>query len=190
METAEIYDLIEQFDFDQLTEQQKSKVMEQVSEEEYRSMRETIVATNAFFENSPLNTEIPPLRSDSKIRVLAHKSIPLYQVAASVAVIIGLFGFFVLQQPTTNEKIVAIHDTVTRHTRDTVYRTIVDTIHHIKEQIVYVSMPQPTIALSDNYHTNCDVALCATDIDKFGQTGSNGAIAHDSMWKNYVARIE
>lgn len=188
-----IYELIENFEFDQLTEFEKAVVLKHITKEEYLQQRQTILDTKALF--SKLNVE-EENRENGSIRILRYP-IELYKVAASIIVIAGI-GFLLSKNihVSVPERITMV-DTVYINRIDTLFITKSDTIDVIKERIIYKETRQPAadyatpFSSKEQYRpeTDCNVDLCPDDISKFQMVKSKGNISHDKALSKFTATI-
>nr|WP_294859168.1 hypothetical protein [uncultured Fluviicola sp.] len=83
-----LFDLIESKSFEELTKEEKSFVLQHLTETEYRLQRKVIFATAALEYDSeePLALRIPKTK-----RHFLNRSIPLYQVLIGAACVVLLF---------------------------------------------------------------------------------------------------
>ena len=82
-----IYELIENYDFNDLSDFERSLVLKHISEKEYRSMRLTIVDTRNLFDKLPVDSKNFQPRTMKK---LLNYSVELYKFAAAIIIFIGL----------------------------------------------------------------------------------------------------
>ena len=97
-ENKSIHELIEEFDFSELSKVQQIQVLKELSEKEYGELRETIKMTVNFFENEPKlfadDLLKPVILKESKFVRLISYSVPLYKVAAAVLLVFS-FNFLI-----------------------------------------------------------------------------------------------
>jgi hypothetical protein len=197
-----IYQLVEQFDFDELPDAGKSFVLTQMSGNEYRDMRETIKDSKKYFAGNP---EIQP--DDSILKSISNKykknnfirtlNYPLqfYKVAASILIILGItFMVFYKSNPGIYSQL-AIHDTVYIRKTDTVISKIKDTIQIVKSIIIYSVKKSETISskklLADITHNaDCSKEICPSDVERITSLTGKNNISRDSFLTDFVVSVK
>ena len=130
------YDLLEQFEFTELSEEEKLDILSVMTESQYNEMRKTIYDMKVVLDKDiePLTGVPGILRYTARSKFLRFIQYPvqLYQVAASIALI--LLTYFIIQKTDQNStsNILASNDTVFVYQTDTVFTTVYDTVR-IKE---------------------------------------------------------
>lgn len=147
----ELLNLLEQKDYEQLTEFEKKFVESILSEKEFRERRE-IITSGAFIYSDRIQAIPAPLaKQRSESTSFFTKQIPMYQVMIGAA---ALIVFFVLIIPfvgkediVPRETIIVQHDTVITE------KEIHDTV--IRESTVPVYVTQ-TVYLNPDRYLNCE----------------------------------
>ncbi|MGD0756314.1 MAG: hypothetical protein ABR927_14775 [Bacteroidales bacterium] len=196
-DVEKVYELLEQFDFNELSKQDKSYVLSIISVDEYNNLRSTLKNTERFFSNSEELT-----LSDSIYKSLILKSkngniilkflkqpIQLYKVAASVIVFVGLYSFIHFTNLHEKNNTLASNDTIYIFKTDTLYSKFVDTVRLIKEKIVYLSREKDQVTpdkLLSNAKYECDSnkEICPNDIDKIKDLAFRNNVSNDTLFKN------
>jgi len=91
----QLFDLIDQKDFDQLTSTEQNLVLAQISEEDYRFRRSLVMSAASTYDDAHI-VPAPLLLSTEQAIPFWRKPIPLYQatlVAAAIAVMWMVFPF-------------------------------------------------------------------------------------------------
>jgi hypothetical protein len=155
-----VYELLEQFDFNELSENDRIYILSKMTEKEYINMRSTIKDTETFFSNSSepninvsllssiINTNHKP---NILIKIL-NQPVKFYQLAASIVLILAIYTIKQYSDFPDKNSILPLHDTIfiqktdTIYPKlaDTVYSKLVDTVKSIKEKIIYISREKDT----------------------------------------------
>jgi hypothetical protein len=198
-----VNELLEQFDFNELSEQDKMYILSIMSEIEYINMRDTLKDTENFFAQSvdlnPNDSLYEFLMNNSKnenrfIKFLKHP-IQLYKVAASIVIVLGIYSFFHYSNPQGKNSLLALHDTIFINKIDTVYSKIVDTVKVIKEKIVYIPKERDLIAsvklLSNSkLEYDCNREICPNNVDKIKELAFNNNVSSDTLWKDFIVSVK
>jgi hypothetical protein len=87
-----LYELIEKYDFSELTKEQQQFVLTEVSSEEYTEFRNTIMETAAYFDEQPVlmaeDLIVPELKTENVLIKMANYKLPVYKVAAAMIVVL------------------------------------------------------------------------------------------------------
>jgi len=198
-----IYQLVEQFDFNELTDSDKSFVLTQMTVNDYQNMRETIKESKSFFSNK---TEIPPddailkslsgytLKKNFIVRSLNYR-MQLYKVAASILIILGItFMIFYKSNPGLYSQL-TIHDTIYIKKTDTVISMIKDTIQVVKNIIVQAQQVAVVKSVNTLFANNiikadCDKEICPSDVDKITRLDGTNNISRDSFLTDFVVLLK
>jgi hypothetical protein len=191
-----VYELLEQFDFHELTTQDKEIILTQITEEEYTKMRSTVKDTLSLFENAEdlyMNTLPRELNyRDNYLMIrLLKQPIQLYKVAASIAILFGIMLTFQYLKPKEKSNYLASIDTVYINKTDTVYSKIIDTVTILKDVIVYLPQNQK-LALNSELKNNtkikydCKSEFCPDDIDVVMDLAFNDNASKDTLLKEIV----
>jgi hypothetical protein len=192
-----VYELLEQFEFDELSEQDKMYVLSMMTEKEYINMRVTLMDTENFLTNAEeltlsdaLHKSLINKTKDRNILVkLLKKPIQIYKVAASVLVILGIYTVIQFSTIHSKNRTLALNDTIYIQKTDTVYEKLVDTVKIIKEKIIYVSQekdrlkPVKLISTSNNVYDSSK-EICPEDVDKIKALAFNSNISRDTLFRD------
>lgn len=199
---AKIYELLEQFDFSELSEQDKNYVLANISEQEYAEMRSTIKATQGYFthaETPEMGTSFHETigyekGSTNKIMKFLTYPLQLYKVAALIALVISLYFLFRTLPTGENEKLLAINDTVYIHKTDTVFSERIDTVKIIQQKIVQVVL-KPEITKSSQIVTNakfeydCRREICPSNVDQLTNLAFANNVKSDTLLNDFVVDL-
>jgi len=198
-----IYDLLEQYDFNELSETDKSFVLTQMSETDYENMRETIKDSKNYFDGKPeiqmdenIYNFLPDTmkKRNSVVRALNYP-IQFYKVAASILIILGItFLIYYNNLPVRNGEL-AIHDTIYIKKTDTVFSTIRDSLKIIKNLIVQVPQKKASNTVTkylanNDIKVDCKKELCPSDIEKITGLASSNSISQDTSLGDFVVSIK
>ena len=185
-----IYDLVEKFDFNDLSEEDKKFVLLHISKEEYDRLRLTIHDTQQLFAKYPYQEN----RVDkSNFRKIATYPVELYKIAAVILLILGV-GFVFTLKISKQSPILAMVDTIVVKKTDTVFIEVKDTVVRIKEKIVdrrtditektkHHASLTPGNAGSD---WDCSRELCPADIRNLSAVKGNNSISKDSSLTEFI----
>lgn len=187
-----VYELLEQFDFNELSEQDKLFVLSEMTEIEYGKMRSTIKDTQSFFVS-----DIEPIYDNSRkpksllLRILTQP-IQLYKVAASIVILMGIYSAIHYFNIPDKSQLLTSTDKIYIHKTDTIYSKMVDTITIIKEKIIYlpkesvVEKPIKLLSNSNNVY-NCNKEICPNDIDRIRELAYNDNASKDTLLREIIA---
>jgi len=197
-----VYELLEQYDFNELSEMDKDLVLSGISEAEYTNMRAIINNTVDFF-----NTSVDPVPdfafqqslmtkggSGNVLIKILTKPVQLYQVAAIIIVLIGIFSILDLYKIQDQRRILASVKSTSAKETDTVYSRLTDTVQIIKEKIIYVHS-RGNVAEYDKYVPNskkindCKKELCPDDIEEITKSSSKNQFSKDSSLVGFIVSI-
>lgn len=195
---GQVYDFIEEYDFVDLSESQKSIVLGVMSEMEYVQMRAAVINTRNYL----IDEVAPNLKSASFVRnerldrfiYLMRMPIPLYRVAVLIGVIFSSYLAFklMINDKRAPEFASVLPSQVLKI--DTVYITLVDTLEVLKEKIIYIEKPQclvnenPVIA-SAIFELDCENEICPKDIDQLKNLAYNNKISNDTLLKKFLQTL-
>ena len=197
-----VYGLLEQYDFIELSEHDKSYILSIMSEFEYINMRNALKQTQIFFASNVepnLNDSLQALlmrkdKGENKILKFLKLPIQLYKIAASTLIILGIYSVIHYSYPKEKNRLLALTDTIYINKTDTVFSRLVDTVKIIKERVVYKSSPND-ILVSDKLLSNskddydCDKEICPNNIDKIKDLAFNNNVSNDTLWKDFIVSI-
>jgi len=198
-----IYQLVEQFDYNELIDADKSFVLTQMTVNEYQNMHDTINESKNYFANKP---EILP--DDSILKSLSDKKrkknivvrslnyrMQLYKVAASILIILGItFMIFYKSNPGLYNQL-TIHDTIYIKKTDTVLSMIKDTIQVVKNIIVQAQQVTEVKSVNTLFANNiikadCNKEICPSDVDKITRLAGTNNISKDSFLTDFVVSLK
>ncbi len=193
-----VYDFIEEYDFVDLSESQKSVVLGVMSEMEYVQMRAAVVNTRNYL----VDEVAPDLKTASFVRnerldrfiYLMITPIPLYRVAVLIVVIFSSFLAFKLMVNDIRAPEIASVKTSQVLNIDTVYITLVDTLEILKEKIVYIEKNQPivdekSINVPAIFELDCKTEICPNDIEQLKNLAYNNKISNDTLLKKFLQTL-
>ena len=139
-----LQELIEKFDFEELSKKDKEFVLSNSSQDEYEELRSIVEKSKSFFENQNsikpddkiLNKLHYELEEKSWISSIINYQIPLYKLAVSVIILFGILFIFINHQYSREQIQIAQVDTVYIENFDTVKITEYDTVEIIKKVFV------------------------------------------------------
>jgi hypothetical protein len=157
-----IYELLEQFDFNELSDNDRIYVLSKMAEEEYINMRSTIKDTETFFSysiepeiNGSLLASILHTNHKPNILIkLLNKPVKFYQLAASLTLILAIYTINQYSDLQIKNSVIPLYDTIFIEKIDTVYpkpadtisSKLADTVKIIKEKIINISRDKDTNA--------------------------------------------
>jgi hypothetical protein len=192
-----VYELLEQFSFGELSEEDKSFVLSVTAENEYNNLRSTLRDTETFFAGaeeidlgeSVYNSLINKRKNENPLLKLLKQPVQFYKVAASIALILGLNVVFSYSDLNKKNNTKTSADTIYIYKTDTVYSRFVDTVKMIKEKIVYISLKKEydqalklLSAAKRDYDSSKEI--CPHDIDRIKSLVFNNNVLNDTLFKN------
>lgn len=191
----QIYDLLEQFDFEQLTESQKKLVLTEMTCEEYQAMRSTIAGTKSFFDKH--TTKVFDTKHFNLNKILTFP-VQFYKVAAAVLILINLSFMLGRLSNTTSQNIIAKADTIFVEKIDTIFAVQRDTLRIIKQ----VSSKIPLQLISQHINVgnhielengkprfDCSQVICPEDIETINSHKSENNFSNDSILKEFIVSL-
>lgn len=142
-----VYELLEQSDFKELSDEDRIYVLSEMSEKEYINLRGTIKTTESFFLSSKepnLNDSLLTSLLDTThkpnifLRIL-NQPVKIYQLAASILLILGIYTIKQYSDLPGKNSELPESDTIYVQKTDSVYSKLADTVKIIKEKIIYIS---------------------------------------------------
>ncbi len=169
------YELIEQYDFAELSEPDRLLVLSVITESQYSEMRKTVddlkLDLKSDIEPEINIPEIGKSNSDSRIRQLLNYRIKFYQVAASVAIIISTFFMFQHLNKNNTDQMIAKSDAV------------------IIQQIDFSRQKENDLITYSNSRTDCDNSLCLSEMEDIIAMNSRNTIKNDSTTKGLLLSL-
>jgi len=192
-----VYELIEQYEFVELSEADRLKVLSVMTEDQYTEMRSTIDNVKLRLENDiePVVKipQLPKQYSSHKLSRYLNYPLKLYQVAAGIAILIASF-FMVLYSKDSPVQITAENDTVfIRHT-DSVFTIIYDTVEIMKENVRNIqsnfSKPDNNVLITHQTEINdCSNKLCPNEITDIIAMNGRNTVSSDSVMKDVLLSL-
>ena len=155
-----VYELLEQFDFNELSEKDRTYVLSNMSEKEYINMRSTIKDTETFFSNSSepninvslLSSIIHTNHKPNILIKILNQPVKFYQLAAFIVLILAIYTIKQYSDFPDKNSALPLHDTIFIQKADsiypkladTVYSKLIDTVKCIREKIIYISREKDT----------------------------------------------
>ena len=193
-----VYELIEQYDFAELSEPDRLLVLSVMTESQYSKMRKTVddlkLDLKSDIEPEINIPEIGKSNSDSRIRQLLNYPIKFYQVAASVAIIISTFFMFQHSNKNNTDQMIAKSDAVIIRQIDSVYTIVYDTVEIIKEKVGHLQtdfsrQKENDLITYSNSRTDCNNSLCPSEMEDLIAMNSRNTIKNDSTTKRLLLSL-
>jgi hypothetical protein len=198
IEIEKAYDLLEQFEFIELSEAEKLYILSVMTESQYNEMRKTISNIKVILDRDiePVLSapNIPQFTTKSKFLRFIKYPVQLYQVAASIAIILSTY--FIIQKTNHNSinKVLASNDTVFVRQTDTIYTPVYGT-GSIKE--IATPSHQNKSQRADKNELISDTApaldcrreLCPNEVGNITILNNTNSIANDSALKGILLSL-
>lgn len=213
---ALVYEWLEKFSFEELSAQQRQKVLQLMPESHYQAMHQSLEKAKEEFETAqePL---LPPemkekiaekLTKTSKIKSILNYSVPIYQVAAVFVLFFGLLALFF--RPTGEKQTVYLRQTDTVFVRqtDTVRLLAYDSLQPAHTSQPTASPKQPTVSekkqeksrreVSEKQEENTEsdkkpmlgfASLSVSDLEKVERSAAGYSLAEDSMLTRFRVTV-
>lgn len=192
-----VYELLEQFDFRELSDGDRNYVLSRITADEYQNLKATVKDTEMLFsdiqepklEESVYNSLIAMKKEHNILIRFLKRPVQLYKVAATVIVLTGLFSFIHFTNLHEQNNNSLSNDTIYIYKTDTVYSRIIDTVKHIKEKVVYITRkidPESTPIIFTTAKNEFDyrLELYPGDKDRIKALVYNNNIANDTLLNN------
>lgn len=192
-----VYELLEQFDFKELSDEDRIFVMSEMSEEEYINLRQTLKTTEAFFSsskepdlNESLLTSLINIKHKPNIIIkILNQPVKLYQLAASVILILAIYTVKQYSDLPGKNSELPKNDTIYIQKTDTVYSKLADTVKIIKEKIIYISGKKSNeihdkLLSTATYYLDSSKLLYPNHTDSIKEFNVNDNLSHDTLYKN------
>lgn len=188
-----LYELIESYEFNELTDFEKDIVLKHISETEYTNIRNTISETKDLFEKIPMETSQKSLG----IKRIINYPIQLYKVAAAILLFVVLGIAISKSVPEGEKEMFAQVDTVFVDRLDTIIVEKTNTVEVVKEKIVFREKPvqknkEPIdieLASISTQKPDCEIDLCPEDMEKFRKVKASGSVLQDSALSDFLVSI-
>jgi len=192
-----MYELLEKFEFHELSDKDKNWVLSVMPISEYNNLRGTLTDVEMYFTNSEdlnLNPSIyksllSKRKKENNLLRLLKQPIQFYKIAASVLVIAAIYSVIHLTNLHEKNTPAISTDTIYIYKTDTVYSKFIDTVRMIKEKIVYVSHEkepgtQSKLLSAAKNDYDCKKEICPGDIDRIKAFVYNNNVSNDTLFKN------
>jgi hypothetical protein len=189
-----IYDLVERFDFNDLSEDDKEFILRNITVEEFENMRSTIKDTTLLFSKYP---EFESKKNQIGFRKIAFYPVELYKIAAGILIILGTMFFVSQRNNSKPQNLIAGIDTVFVKKTDTVVVYVGDTIVRMKEfrsdKVSSVKKTEMTYSRNNNqtnnYKIDCTKELCPDDIRKLNALKTRNDLSEDKNLTDFMVSI-
>ncbi|MBT3209278.1 MAG: hypothetical protein HN704_02365 [Bacteroidetes bacterium] len=191
--TEKIFDLLEDYNFEDLAQADIEIVLQEMSVEEYKNLRSTIEDTKVLLDKK---TKISLKLKKPKFHKILNYRMEAYKVAATILIIFGIAYIFSLSQNPEKQNIMALVDTVFVEITDTIFSEVKDTVVIIKEKIIYKNEPKNQLAYvtvpskKPDYNPDCNIKLCASDIEILSELKTKNDIVTDSSLRDFLVMLE
>jgi len=200
-----VYELLEQFDFNELSESDRFYVLSKMSEKEYIIMRGTIKDTETFFSNSSepeINISLLSsiIRTNHKPNIfikILNQPVKFYQLAASILLLLAIYTIKQYSDLPGKNPALPIYDTIFIQKTDTVYpgpadtisSKLADTVRIIKEKIINISREknintQIKLLSTIAYMSDSCKIICPKDTDSVKELTFTKDVSSDTSFKN------
>lgn len=195
-----VYELIEQYEFAQLSDTEKRYVLSIMSECEYMQMRQTIAQVKSLFEYDiePINNIPDNLYQNrggvSNLKRLVNYPVKLYQVAASIAIILATFILYQYSGKGNESQMLVNNDTVFIRHVDTVYTKIYDTIRVIYKKAEYAPsymarVEKSNLPIQSTSKIDCKKELCPNEVEDITMMNGKNSISTDSTIRGIMLSL-
>ena len=187
---ARVYDLIEIFNFSELSKEEKEFVLTQISEEEYMNLRSTLGDARRFFSKYP-GTD--PVERPAMTRKFLMLRFELYKIAAMLIVALGI-GFLLSRAVTGRQaENLALADTVYIMQQDTVHHITRDTVEIIKERFI-LKEAYPGVGLASGREASgnpadCMEDICPDDLASLNQLSRRNNVSYDKELTEFTVAL-
>ena len=187
---AQIYDLIEKFNFFELSREEKDFVLGHITEEEYMNLRSTLGDTRRFFSNYP---EEGQFEKPSPLKRFFTHRLELYKIAAIFLIALGI-GFLLDRAVTGKQtEILAMTDTIYITSPDTVHLIIRDTIEVFKEnteiKAVYPGDRVANKQKKTNDPSDCAQDICPDDLASLNELSRRNNISYNKDLTQFTVTL-
>ena len=192
-----VYELLEQFDFKELSVDDRIYVLSEMTENEYNNIRDTLKDTETFFSNSTepnINDSLlnSLMRTNHKPNILSrilNQPVKFYQLAASILLLIGLYVVTQYSESPEKNSSLPKNDTIYIQKTDTVSSKLADTVRNIKEKIIYVIRerdinPQDKLLSTVTFEFDSGKIVCPGKNDRIKQQTFINYISSETLFKN------
>jgi len=102
-----LHELIENYDFSELSIAQQQFILTEMSREEYTNMRKTIIETIIYFDEAPIlmaeDIVSPKVKSNHLLLKFVNYKIPVYKIAALLVIVFSIQNLIPEEIPSNNQ---------------------------------------------------------------------------------------
>jgi hypothetical protein len=192
-----LYEMLEQFDFNELSENDRIYVLSEMTENEFNNMRSTLKDTKTFFSNScepNINESIfnslisTNHRPNILIKILNHP-VKFYQLAASILLLLGLYFIIQYSELPDKNSAIPINDTIYIRKPDSLSSKLADTVKNIKEKIIYITRekdtnPMDKLLFTAKFEFDSGKIGCPTNFEIIKQVTFFADTSGETLFKN------
>jgi len=192
-----VYELLEQFDFKELSEEDRIYVLSVMTEHEFNNMRSTLKDTETFFINSCepnindslFNSIINTNHKPNILIKILNRPVKFYQLAASILLLLGLYIINQYSDLPDKNSALPIHDTIYIRKTDTLSSKLADTVKNIKEKIIRVTRekdinPKDKLLSAAASEFDSGKIVCPGNIERIKQLTFFTDTSSETLFKN------
>ena len=191
---SRIYALIETTDFEQLNESDRLFVLDNISEEEYKTMRQTIKDTRKMFSEYP---SINWGKTQGIMKRIITYPVELYKIAVAAVLVIGIGLVLTQLKHSQQNNLLATVDTVYIERTDTFVVHEIETLETTHDKILN---KEPVVSL-DQHSEVVFASVTSTpagynsweispdDIQRFNVLQSNHNFSKDRLLKDFIVSM-
>jgi len=194
-----VYELLEQFDFKELSEKDRIFVLSEMFENEYNDIRDTLKDTETFFSNSNepaindslLNSIIHTYHKPNILIKILNQPVKFYQLAASIILLLGLFAIKQYSDIPDKNSALPSSDTIYIQKTDTIYSKVADSIRILKNKIIYISSEKDNntqaklLSVAANEFDPGE-AICPNSAYRIKEQPFENNVSSDTSFKNKI----
>jgi hypothetical protein len=192
-----VYELLEQFDFKELSDKDRIYVLSVMTENDFNDMRNTLKDTETFFSNSCepnindslLNSIISTNHRPNILIKILNRPVKFYQLAASILLLLGLYIIKQYSNLPDKNSALPINDTIYVYKKDSLSSKLADTVKNIKEKLIYVSRkkdinPQDKLLSTATFEFDSGKIVCPGNIERIKQLTFFTDTSSETLFKN------
>jgi hypothetical protein len=193
-----VYDLVEQFEFSELSEPDKLYILSFMTENEYNDMRAVLKGITKVFKNNAepdFKTHQSPGKEKSKLLRFIHYPVQLYQVASCIVILFGLYFLFQNAiQHKEGKSLSSITDTSVIYKADTILARVYDTIRIGTTKVTYSKnehnkMETKELTANSQINYDCNHELCPGEVERIKDLTLRNNITNDSILKDFLVTL-
>ena len=192
-----VYELLEQFDFKELSEKDRNYVLSGMTENEYYNLRSALKSTETFFSNSSepvindslLNSIISTNHKPNILIKILNQPVRFYQLAASIILLLGLYTIKQYSDIPDKNLTLPSNDTIYIQKIDTVYSKLADSIRILKNKIIYISSErdnntQDQLLSVATHQFDSSELVCPNSVYRINELAFEKNISKDTLFMN------